>query len=138
MVVEDRLAALIVDDDQDIRETLREVLQEEGFPVACAANGEDALAQLTTMPRPGLIVLDLMMPVMSGWDFLARLHADKALAGIPVVVVTASGGRALPAGATCLLRKPIDLDTILDLVREHCGAASCRWNGQANGARFHS
>jgi CheY-like chemotaxis protein len=80
------------------------------------------------MPRPGLIVLDLMMPVMSGWDFLATLRADKALSDIPVAVVTASGSRALPLGATCLLRKPIDLDTILGLVREHCGVPSCSLN----------
>jgi CheY-like chemotaxis protein len=121
MIVEDRFAVLVVDDDQDIRESLRDVLEAEGFPVVCAANGDDALHLLAQGPRPGLIVLDLMMPVMSGWEFLTIVGRDEELATIPVAVISASGGTPPPRGATCFLRKPFELDAILDLVREHCG-----------------
>jgi CheY-like chemotaxis protein len=115
--VDDRLPILVVDDDPDIRETLREVIAAEGFVVACAANGRSALDMLGEGLRPSLVVLDLMMPVLSGWEVLAAIRADRAFADLPVAVVSAAGGRA-PAGATCFLRKPIDLDTLIDLVRD--------------------
>ena len=116
----DRFTVLVVDDDLDIRETLRDILEAEGFPVICAADGSEALSMLANEPRPRLIVLDLMMPVMSGWEFLAVIRDDAALAGIPVAVISASGGRTAPLGATCFLRKPIELSTLLSLVEEHC------------------
>jgi CheY-like chemotaxis protein len=135
--VEDRFAVLVVDDDLDIRESLRDVIEAEGFPVACASNGEEALHVLAKQPRPGLIVLDLMMPVMSGWEFLTVVREDQALSKIPVAVISASGGKTPPLGATCFLRKPVDLDTILALVREHCGATSRRWASRVAGAQSH-
>lgn len=80
---------LVVEDDSDIRETLQQVLELEGYRVATAANGHEGLAALETGERPSLILLDLMMPVMSGAEMLDHLRTDERLADIPVVVVTA-------------------------------------------------
>ena len=126
----DSFAVLVVDDDLDIRETLREVIEAEGFQVSCAANGAEAMHLLGNGSRPDLIILDLMMPVMSGWEFLTKMRGEEALAGIPVAVVSASGGRTPPVGATCFLRKPVDLDTILELIRKH-GATPHAWDAPA-------
>ncbi len=114
----ERFAVLIVDDDPDIRETLREVLEAEGFQSVCAADGGEAMEALRRGLRPSLVVLDLMMPAMSGWELLAAARAERLLAEVPVAVVSASGGRTLPEGAQYFVRKPIDLDLLLELVRE--------------------
>jgi CheY-like chemotaxis protein len=116
--VDDRFPVLVVDDDPDIRDTLREVIEAEGFPVVCAADGRQALEALGMGLHPSLILLDLMMPVMSGWELLAAIRADRTLADVPVAVVSAAGSRTPPPGATCSLRKPIDLDTLIDLLRD--------------------
>lgn len=118
--MDDRFPVLVVDDDPDIRETLREVIEAEGFPVVCAANGRAALDALGMGLCPSLVVLDLMMPAMSGWELLAAIRADRSLADLPVAVISA-GGRTPPPGATCFLRKPIDLDTLIELVRDPRG-----------------
>jgi CheY-like chemotaxis protein len=111
---------LVVDDDPDIRETLRFVLEDAGYPVYTAENGKEALAILSSEnPLPGLILLDLMMPVMSGEEMLKALKAVKALAQIPVTIVTASGA-PMPPLATGLLKKPVDLDVLLRLVDKSC------------------
>jgi CheY-like chemotaxis protein len=121
--VDHRSPVLVVDDDPDIRDTLREVIEAEGFPVACAADGCEALAALAGGLRPSLVVLDLMMPAMNGWEVLAWVRENLAVADLPVAVVSAGGGRAPPPGATCFLQKPIDLDVLLDLVRDPRGRA---------------
>jgi CheY-like chemotaxis protein len=110
---------LVVDDDVDIRETLHLVLEEEGFRVALAANGEEALRHLQAGARPAVILLDLMMPVMNGWQFRAAQRADERLAAIPVIVVTAAGGddEKLRAVDAAVLRKPIRLDVLLEAIR---------------------
>jgi len=118
--VDDRFPVLVVDDDPDIRETLREVIEAEGFPVVCAANGRAALEALGRGLCPSLVVLDLMMPAMSGWELLAAIRAERSFADLPVAVISAAGGRT-PPGATCFLRKPIDLDTLIELVRDPRG-----------------
>jgi two-component system response regulator CpxR len=111
---------LIVDDDPDIRETLRFVLEDAGYPVYCAENGKEALNVLAVAARPpGLILLDLMMPVMSGDELLKALKQVRALADIPVTIVTASGA-PLPPLATGLLKKPVDLDALLRIVQQSC------------------
>jgi CheY-like chemotaxis protein len=117
---------LVVDDDPDIRDTLRDVIEAEGFTVACASNGREALALLGVGLRPALVVLDLMMPTMTGWELLAALRADRALVDLPVAVMSAAGERAAPAGATWFLRKPIDLDALLELLRDPRGRAARR------------
>jgi CheY-like chemotaxis protein len=110
---------LVVDDDEDIRESLREVLEAERYAVRTAADGQDALAVLASAPqRPSLILLDLMMPGMNGWEFLKVLKADAGFAAIPVVVLSASSSKV--ESATVILRKPIALDTLLNVVRTHC------------------
>lgn len=111
---------LIVDDDPDIRETLRFVLEDAGYPVYSAENGKEALAILAGAEAlPGLILLDLMMPVMSGDEMLKALKQVKALAQIPVTIVTASGA-PMPPLATGMLKKPVDLDVLLRIVERSC------------------
>jgi CheY-like chemotaxis protein len=116
--VDDSFAVLVVDDDPDIRETLREVMEAEGCRVVCAEDGKAALEVLDSGFRPSLVVLDLMMPSMSGWEVLACIRAERALADIPVVVMSAAGGRAAPPGATRFLKKPVELDTLIELVND--------------------
>jgi CheY-like chemotaxis protein len=115
---------LIVEDDRDIRETLAEILVDEGYQVAVAANGEEALRRLRGVQAPCVILLDLMMPVMDGWEFRRRQQQDPGLATVPVIVVSGDGNIAQKAtgiGAAGYLLKPIHLDTLLDTIRLHCG-----------------
>jgi CheY-like chemotaxis protein len=104
---------LLVEDDDDIRIDLAELLEHEGFAVTCAAHGRDALSALHRRPRPHVILLDLMMPEMDGWAFRSRQLADESLAAIPVLLLTASGHDSVdelkPAGC---VTKPIDLDRL--------------------------
>jgi CheY-like chemotaxis protein len=115
---------LIVEDDFDIREVLTEVLQDEGYAVAGAANGLEAIELLRTeAAAPSLILLDLMMPVMSGWQFVAEQRQDPRLEAIPVVVVSADGNlseKATSLGASGYLRKPIEIDSLLEVVQRYC------------------
>jgi CheY-like chemotaxis protein len=135
--VDDRSAVLVVDDDPDIRETLREVIEAEGHAVVCAANGRAALEALGSGLRPSLIVLDLMMPAMSGWELLSAIRAERALADIPVAVISAAGSRTPPPGATCFLRKPIDLDTLIELVNHPRSERTPRRRGHMPSASGH-
>jgi CheY-like chemotaxis protein len=116
---------LIVDDAEDIRNSVAEVLESEGYFVSCAGNGHDALQALTSAePLPDLILLDLMMPDMDGREFRARQLAHVQLAGIPVVLMSAGGN--LKAQAEALraqgyLRKPFrDIDQIVETVGRLC------------------
>jgi CheY-like chemotaxis protein len=116
---------LIVDDDPDIRESLSELLQNEGFVAASAGNGQEALDYLAQQPAPALILLDLMMPVMDGIEFRTAQVADPKLARIPIVVISASGRSQRAAqelGALGYLEKPIDLKLMFRIVRSACGA----------------
>ncbi len=114
--MDDRLAVLVVEDDQDLRETLCAIIEAEGLATATASDGRAALEALRMGLRPLLILLDLMMPSMNGWEALSIIRSDYALADIPVAVLSA-GSRARPPGATHFLPKPVDIDTLLDLVR---------------------
>ena len=113
---------LVVDDDPDIRETLAELLQEEGYAVSSAAHGGEALSALRTDPRPDLILLDLMMPIMDGWQFRAEQKKDPELASIPVVIISATGRDEFVSslGAAQFLKKPINLEQLLAAVEQHC------------------
>ncbi len=115
---------LVVEDDSDIRESLKEVLEVEGYQVDTAANGQEAIHALHRAgdgaPRYCVILLDLMMPVMNGWEFLSAVQKDASLAAIPVIVVTAAGEAGSVAGTAAFLRKPIDLVELLSAVRAHC------------------
>ena len=116
---------LIVDDASDIRLILTVALTDAGYRVECVTNGQEALARLrTATERPGLILLDLMMPIMDGWEFLRRQQADPALAAIPVVVLSAVAEAAAGAalGARRVLRKPIDFAALRAVVAQYCTA----------------
>src|SRR5687768_1316558 len=88
-------SVLIVDDDDCGRETLGRILEVGGYRVARAATGSEALWQMREAGRPGLIVLDLLMPGLSGWEFIARQQRDPGLADIPVIVVSAEDASRL-------------------------------------------
>jgi CheY-like chemotaxis protein len=117
-------SVLVVDDNEDIRESLMGFLEDHGFVATGATNGQDALVQLgSARALPCLIILDMMMPVMDGRAFREAQMRDPGIAGIPVVVVSAYkdvSALAEELGVRDHLPKPLDLDALLDLVREHC------------------
>jgi DNA-binding response OmpR family regulator len=108
---------LIIEDDPETRDALAVFLQLEGYDVACASDGRRGLAVARERP-PDVILLDLMMPVLDGWGFRAEQKRDAALAGIPVVVVSALGERR-DIDATEFVPKPCDLDAVLGAVERH-------------------
>jgi CheY-like chemotaxis protein len=119
-----RGTVLIVEDDSDVRESVRTVVEEEGYGVVEAADGQQALEYLRAHERPCVVLLDLMMPVMDGWQVLAAMRRDAALGEIPVVVVSAVPQSKLgdleKLGATALLRKPVHLTALLQTVERFC------------------
>lgn len=118
-----RRTVLVVDDEVNNRDIIGMVLEETGLPVdlATARNGAEAVDLARTL-GPALILMDLKMPVLDGWEATRRLKADPATASIPVVAVTAQAmagdrERALAAGCDGYLTKPLDLRTLLDFLR---------------------
>lgn len=110
---------LVVDDDVDVRETVADALEDDGYVVLRATNGKDALRQLQDGARPRLILLDLMMPEMDGWAFRAEQQRVPELAAIPVIVFTAHASTREAAeqlGAAGALRKPLRLADLLAAV----------------------
>jgi CheY-like chemotaxis protein len=116
---------LLVDDDPDIRFALKALLEDEGFEVRCAEDGRLALDELQRGALPCGIVLDLMMPKMSGWEFLLERRASPALAAIPVAVLTATEEAAFPSSALAeaCLRKPVDVERLVAFL-EGCSRAA--------------
>jgi CheY-like chemotaxis protein len=106
---------LVVDDDADFSAVLRDVLQDEGCTVLEAADGREGLRILHGGPLPHLILFDLRMPVMDGWQFHDELQREPGLAAIPVAVLSAISC-ARPCGAMHVLHKPIDLQNLLGLL----------------------
>ncbi len=115
---------LIIDDDSDIREVVGEALLFAGYQVSTARDGREGLVQARSF-RPSLILLDLMMPGMSGWEFRAAQLRDAALSAIPVVVVTALGHDP-DIEVSAVLAKPFRLDDLLDQVRRFAGEPVAR------------
>ena len=112
---------MVVEDDRDIRETFRQLLEIEGYEVIVASNGKEALDLLKRTSSPCVILLDLMMPVMNGWEFLAAQKGDQQLAGIPVVVITAGGkDKDNTLDTAGYMQKPIELQSLLDTVKQFC------------------
>jgi CheY-like chemotaxis protein len=122
----DHCPILIVEDDADLREMMAQLLSLEGYRAETAANGRDALKYLERGDRPDVILLDLMMPVMDGWEFRRRQVQDPTIATVPVVVLSAlDPARASDLGGTAFLKKPLDFDRLLELVRRFCARVDC-------------
>jgi two-component system, chemotaxis family, chemotaxis protein CheY len=118
---------LLVEDDFEVREALAETLRDEGYCVDCAIDGEQALDYLRSRGKPGLILLDLMMPRMSGSEFRMVQKVDPQLCDVPVVLLSADGrmeekARALETHGA--IRKPIDLDELLSTIQRFNRKAS--------------
>jgi CheY-like chemotaxis protein len=118
-----RRPVLVVDDDRDIRETLAEILADEGYEVHTARNGAEGL-QVVASTRPGLVLLDLFMPVMDGIEFRRQQLGDPHIADVPVVVISAAAGlerRVESLGLAGWLEKPIHIDALFAIVGRYCG-----------------
>ncbi len=111
-----RRVILVVDDDPDIRAALEDILSICGYDVAVARNGREALQRLRANPID-LVLLDLMMPVMTGWEFREEQLRDADTAAVPVVVISAVRSPA-PPPASAFLPKPFDLDRLLEVVEQ--------------------
>lgn len=112
---------LVVEDNIDIQENLKATLENEGFSVYTADNGREALDQLSKIPTPCVILLDLMMPVMNGWEFVEEINKDIMLSSIPIVVVTAIGDvKKSPQNAE-YIAKPINMAALMGAICKHCG-----------------
>jgi CheY-like chemotaxis protein len=113
----------LVEDDKATRDAMTMVLESEGYRVKAAANGREALDRLRDARPPRLILLDLMMPVMNGWQFRDAQTRDPRLASIPVVLFSAEADlsqKAKNLGIAGYLQKPVEFDELLATVREHC------------------
>ena len=111
---------LIIEDDKDIQEMVKAALEMEGYHVYTANNGKEGLEVLRNIPTPALILLDIMMPVMDGHQFIIAMKSDPALTAIPVAIVSAYWDRATTTPAIGIINKPIDLDNLLSKVTEWC------------------
>jgi CheY-like chemotaxis protein len=115
-------AVLIVDDDENIRESLRDAFEEEGYEATTASNGQEALERMAHGKlRPDVVILDLVLPVIDGGRVYQAMQADAALASIPVIVSTSNPARA-PSGVI-VVPKPLKLDRLLDSVAQLCQGA---------------
>jgi CheY-like chemotaxis protein len=116
---------LVVEDDVDIRHNLHDILESEGYECAEASDGKEALALLKSSEElPTLILLDLMMPNMNGFEFRAAQELDPALRAIPVVIMTADAqieAKRQKIGAKDFLHKPVELTELLDTIQRNCG-----------------
>ena len=112
---------MLIEDDDDLREAVAMSLATSGFEVAAFGDAREALRELQSGLRPFLILLDLMMPHMSGWEFREAQEADPAIAAIPVVVITAHtlGNDGHSLTGIEVLRKPFSLEALLEVVRRY-------------------
>ncbi len=112
---------LIVEDDESIRETLKMMFESEGYSVSEAANGQEGLDVLSHKQPPSMILLDLMMPVMNGWEFADKIGQDRALADTPIVLITAFVEEAKSfKKAQYVLPKPLSVDALLQTAKRFC------------------
>jgi CheY-like chemotaxis protein len=118
----DTSCALVVEDELDLREAIADLLELEGYRVATAANGREALDQLAAK-TPGIVLLDLMMPVVDGWQVLDAMRRDERLRGVPVVVISA---HPHPPADVPVLPKPFHGDDLLATMRESLGDGAPR------------
>ena len=114
---------LIVDDNADIVDMVRLILESSGYIIRTAANGAEALSELRRAGPARLILLDMMMPVMNGWQFRSEQLRDPTLANIPIVVLTGDGTareKAAEIGAVAYLKKPVELKLLMDTLALYC------------------
>jgi CheY-like chemotaxis protein len=114
---------LIVEDDPDIRSAMTMILKSEGYEVAGASEGREALDRLREPSRPCLILLDLMMPRMDGFELRVQQMQDPTLADIPVIVFSAGADlerKVAPLRVDGYLEKPVDIPVLLELVGSRC------------------
>jgi CheY-like chemotaxis protein len=109
-------SVLLVEDDAIVRGAMQMVLEWEGYQVTCAGDGQEALDILQSSQPPSVILLDLMLPVLDGWQFREALKADPELAAIPVVVVSALDAAHAPEAAGHV-QKPFQVEQLLEAVR---------------------
>jgi len=116
-----RCLVAIIEDDTEFRDMLRELLEEEKYRVVALSNGAEALETLRGDTLPNVILLDVSMPVMDGFDFLRFRNDDPQLAAVPVVLVTNAKPHERPTiGVNDVVRKPIDIDEILFAIKRYC------------------
>ena len=112
---------LIIEDDSAVRQTIREILEIHGYCVFEAADGREGMERLREIaPEPCLVLLDLMMPVMNGWEFLDSQRSDPKLKDIPVVICTAYHESAKAIHPSAVVPKPVQLDQLLGAVQKFC------------------
>jgi len=112
--------ALVVDDERDLRENIAELLEMEGYSVCKARNGKEAL-EVAASARPGVMLLDLMMPVMSGWEVVSAMSRDEELRRIHVIVISA---HPTPPEGVTVIPKPFQVESLLSAVRDAVGEGS--------------
>ncbi|MGD0529819.1 MAG: response regulator [Polyangiaceae bacterium] len=108
-------SVLVIDDDESVRLLLESILTEAGHHVVCAADGEEALVRLRG-PAPDLVILDLLLPGMSGWDVLEFMEERPRLSTIPIVILTAYGEDEEPPASRPVIHKPVDADLLCSMV----------------------
>ena len=121
---------MVVEDDNDLRESLCQALRDNGFSVVSASNGQQALEVLQGGVHPAVILLDLMMPVLNGWELRDALRDDPRLADIPQLVISAYMDEAeqhvLALPPDDCIRKPFHIRILLEAIERHCAAAGSR------------
>lgn len=112
------MRVLIVDDDKDIQSAIKMILELHGYNVACVSNGKEALEEIVRGPKPGVILLDLMMPVMDGFEFLRALESGQLVNDIDIIVMTAARNKANEVKKYTTLLKPFEVTKLLSLIGE--------------------
>lgn len=115
------MTVMVVEDNTELRESLEELLQYEGYAVESAVNGAEALQKLAIL-QPCLVILDLLMPVMGGVEVYTRMQQDERLKRVPVIISSSDPSRA-PDGSV-IIKKPINLERLLKMVRVFCDASA--------------
>lgn len=110
---------LLVEDEDELRDSMRDLLEGHGYAVIAARDGHEALAALGRAEALCLVLLDLLMPEMNGWDFFDAMRARREFDAVPVVVHSSAPSRA-PTGVTRVLQKPLQPERLLSTVREYC------------------
>jgi CheY-like chemotaxis protein len=112
---------LVVEDEEDLREMIREALELNGYGVVTAEDGRQALMKISGIEQLCLVLIDLLMPGMNGWDLFHELKRRSELVSVPIIVYSSVASRA-PNGAARVLQKPLTFGELLSTVREYCAA----------------